>query len=263
MTSYPSYPLYSSIPSLFLASFCIWLPYFFLPTPQLSSWVLAPRYPFHLDPPVLSLPVFSHLPTTSTPLTSYPPSSARLHLPNPRRRPPVKPSSLVVYAAVKGRHVVARDRREKEQKEGDRTSVNDQSQSTAILALYSCPPPLRLPRNLDDAEAHTGYLRLRFLIPFTPSRTRFGMSKLPLFPIAKLLLPYLILRIPTHLWLKTVPCLCLHTKHLFLPKTPSLSCRWLSRTSLLSRSLADITRSSRRLILYASLLAPTPPAPLR
>lgn len=154
MTSYPSYPLYSSIPSLFLASFCIWLPYFFLPTPQLSSWVLAPRYPFHLDPPVLSLPVFSHLPTTSTPLTSYPPSSARLHLPNPRRRPPVKPSSLVVYAAVKGRHVVARDRREKEQKEGDRTSVNEQSQSTAILALYSCPPPLRLPRNLDDAEAH-------------------------------------------------------------------------------------------------------------
>ena len=101
----------------------------------------------HLAIPFISIPpsyLYRSSPTSRQLLLLLPPtppSSARLHLPNPRRRPPVKPSSLVVYAAVKGRHVVARDRREKEQKEGDRTSVNDQSQSTAILALYSCPPP--------------------------------------------------------------------------------------------------------------------------
>lgn len=129
---------------------------------------LAPRYPFHLIP-VLSLPLFSHLRRL---LLLYLPLLISTSPAKPRRRPL---SLVVVYAAVKDRHVVARDRREKE-KEGDRTSVNDQSQSTAILVPYSCPPLCSFLETTTTQQPAQGIYDFDPELPFTPSQTRFGMS---------------------------------------------------------------------------------------
>ena len=74
----------------------LWLPELFLLLHNLSTW--APRQllaiPFHLIP-VLPLPLFTHLPTTST--SPLPPPSFSListSPANPRRRPRVYPPVL-------------------------------------------------------------------------------------------------------------------------------------------------------------------------
>lgn len=164
------------------------------PTPQLSSWA-----PSHLAIPFISSPFYLYRssPASRRLLLLYlPPPNLDFHLSN---HVVDLSLSLVVYAAVKGPHVVARDRQEKE-KEGDRTSVNDQSQSTAILALHSCPPLCSFLDTSTTQKPTRGIYDFDPELPFTPSQTRFGMSNslsIPIYPIAKLLLPYyLILRIP-------------------------------------------------------------------